>query len=260
MRLKQQKSSGITVAFIRSLALICAAVGIIALSVLARGVLGLHAGTSEQEMTALFTNEQSRNYIIVYFICLGVQACAVPLFGLLLVEGSLHTKDFSKYLMRTLVIALICEIPFDLATQGVWLDLTSLNPVFGTFFTLLMLMFFLRYPDNSFGSVLLRILITAAVVLWTTSIININEGACLVLITSALWNFREKPVLRLIVGSVACVACWLLFGLFYYAAAPLAVILIHFYTGEKGPDFKAARLVAYPAILLLAAMAVTLAF
>ena len=258
MRLKQN-NSGVTVSHIRTWALVCLTVGLVGYCVVLRGILGVREDTTMDTMMKLFSQEQTRNFLVAVLICQGVYACAVPLFSLLLVEGSFYTRNFSEYLIRTLAVAVVAEVPFDLATKGVWLDLTTLNPAFGTFFALVMLMFFQRYRDNSAGSIILRCIVTLAVILWTR-MLNVEEGACIVLITSVLWNFREKPITRLIVSILAGLLCWPLFGTFYYVATPLAMILIHFYNHEKGPDFKVGRLVAYPAILALLALGCTIAF
>ncbi len=251
MRLKEQKNSGVTIGHLRTWALVCATVGIVGMVIILRGVLGVDAGTTDAKMLELFDNDQTRNLMVAALICQGVNACATVLFSLLLVEGSLHTRDFTKYLMRVGAVALVSEVLFDFATESVFLNLTTLNPVFGGLFSLVMLMFFMRYPDNSAGNIILRGVITLAVLLWTR-ILHIDEGACVVLMVSVLWNFREKPALRLIFGIVAGLLCWPLFGAFYYVATPLAMILVHFYNGEKGSDFGWGRLVAYPALLLAA--------
>lgn len=258
MRLKQN-NSGVTIAHIRTWALVCLTVGLAGYCVVLRGILGIREDTSLETITALFSKEQSRNFLVAALICQGVYSCAVPLFALLLSEGALYTRDFSKYLIRVLLVALVAEIPFDLATQGKWLDTTTLNPAFGTAFALVMLMFFRRYSDASTGSVILRVFITVAVVLWTL-LLNVEEGPAIILFTSVIWNFRGKPIVRLIFGVLVAAFCWWYFGLFYYAASPLAMVLVHFYNGEKGTDFKLGRVVAYPAILVALTVACAIAF
>ena len=249
MRLKQERSSGITTAHIRTWALVCIAVGMA--GVVLQNVLG--DVSTKAAAVATLTDEKTGILQGVALICIGVYSCAVPLFALLLVEGAIHTRDLSKYLIRVGAVALISEVPFDLATRGAVLDTTTLNPAFGAVLALVMLMFFQRYPDNSAGSVILRVIITVAMVFWSVYILPIEEGPCLVLITSALWNFRENPKLRLVAGIVVGAACGLI--KIFYVATPLAMLLVHFYNGEKGNDFKAGRLVAYPGILLLAVLA-----
>lgn len=256
MRLKE-RDSGITIAHIRTWAFVCLAVGIAGVAVIQRGIMGIGKVQSTAEMAALLEQDEFQHFAVISLICMGIYACAVPLFGLMLVEGSLHTRDFSKYLLRVAAVALLSEVPFDYATKGVWLDL-PLNPAFGLLAALVMLMFFRRYCDNSLGSIILRCIITVAVMAWTMFLLPIEEGPCIVLIVSVLWNLREKPVLRTIFGCVAGVAC--VFFSIFYVATPLAMIVVHFYNGEKGADFKWGRLAIYPGILLLTIVLYLLVF
>ena len=158
-------------------------------------------------------------------------------------------------------MAVVSEVPYDYATTGQLLDLSNLNPAFGTTIALIMLYFFLRYSDSTAGHYLLRSVITAAAILWAM-MFNIYQGQCIVLIAAVLWTFWNKPLWRSIMGSVACLVCAIAFPIlsplslpyFLYIVAPLSMILLYFYRGEKGSDFKWGRLIAYPAILLLAAL------
>ena len=252
MRLKEQ-SKGVSIANLRAWALVCVTLGAAAVTILLRGLLKVDMISPDMEQVmGLFSEDQTRTYVIVTLICLAVETCAVPLFAVMLVEGSYRTLDFSKYMIRTALVAVVSEIPYDYATQGRVLDLTNLNPAFGTAIALVMLYFFLRYSDRTVGHYILRSVITIAMILWTM-IFNVTQGPCIVLITAVLWTFWNKPLWRSIIGALACLVCAVLISPFYIAA-PLAMILIYFYRGEKGMDFKWGRLVAYPAILILVAV------
>lgn len=45
---------------------------------------------------------------------------AFPIYGFLLVQGAIHTKSKWKYLLRLVILAVISEVPFDLAIFGTW--------------------------------------------------------------------------------------------------------------------------------------------
>ena len=91
-------------------------------------------------------------------------------------------------------------------------------------------------------------LITAAAVVWSL-MLGIFDGAPLVLLTVVLYALRGKPTLRMILGCVTAFACSI-FSL-YYMLAPITMILLHFYNGEKGESNPWVDHLSYPVILLV---------
>ena len=47
---------------------------------------------------------------------------AFPIFAFMIVEGYFHTKNFKKYMIRLLILAIISEIPFNLMNSGSFVD------------------------------------------------------------------------------------------------------------------------------------------
>lgn len=69
----------------------------------------------------------------IYDTMRNIGRIAFPIYCFLIVEGFLHTKNVQKYAFRLGLFALISEIPFDLAFNDGWKDMSSNN----VYFTLL---------------------------------------------------------------------------------------------------------------------------
>lgn len=69
-----------------------------------------------------------------YMLLRGIGRMAFPIYCFLLAEGFYHTKNKAKYALRLFVFALISEVPFDMAFQMNFFDISYNN----VFFTLLM--------------------------------------------------------------------------------------------------------------------------
>lgn len=68
-----------------------------------------------------------------------VSWCAVPIYAWLLAEGFIWTANRWRYLLRLVILALVCEVPYDLVTFRRPVDWASQNPVFGLSLALLVL-------------------------------------------------------------------------------------------------------------------------
>lgn len=75
----------------------------------------------------------------VLVICEVVSWTAVPLYSWLLVQGYRHTHSVVQYGLRLLALAVISEVPYDMATSGKVWDMNSQNPVFALVFALIVI-------------------------------------------------------------------------------------------------------------------------
>lgn len=187
----------------------------------------------------------------VALVLQAIYCCAAPIFAFLLVEGFQKTASRKQYILRVLALALISELPYNLAFGGRWIDLHSRNPVFGMVLAMVMLWFYCRYGEKSFKDITIQVAVTLAALLWCF-MLGIDEGAPLVLLTAVLWLTRGKATLQVLFGCVTAFACSLFSML--YMASPIAFLTIHFYNGEKGEGNRWVNYLAYPAILLIAGL------
>lgn len=255
-RLKTNQNKGLTAAGVRKFAIVFLLLGIVGKSLLQNRLLGMADG-SAQDLLTLMSMPNGMLYTSLALACQFLEACAVPLFCFLLVEGVVHTADLMKYLSRVLITACASEIPYNLAYGGKLLDLGSRNPAFGLALCLIMIHFYQRYSGRTASNMAIKLAVTAAAFIWC-SMLGIEHGSCCVLIVAVLWAFRSKPIYRNIAGCAATVVCTL-FSM-YYLAAPMSLLVIHFYNGEKGESSRVMDYAVYPVALAMIGVASMLLF
>lgn len=86
-------------------------------------------GISRDNMTAL----------TVAIMCELLSWVAIPWYAWLLVRGYRYTHNVWHYAFRLLMLAIICEVPYDKVTSGKFVDFSSQNPVFGLVVALVVL-------------------------------------------------------------------------------------------------------------------------
>lgn len=249
---QERERSGITRQALRLWGLLFVMAGILGRSILQNRLLNMGNINSQELLDAMIQSEQVMVYATLALIMQAVEACAIPIFAFLLVEGVQRTSNLDKYLVRVLGLAFVSELPYNLAMSGSLWDTTSRNPVFGLAFAMGMLYLFRLYGGDSIGKRLLRVVITAAAVLWPM-MLRIQDGACCVIMVAVLWLCRDKKQYRTFIGCAVGALCSLLS--FYYLAIPMAFLAIHFYRGDKGEENRLVNYLAYPVLLLAAALA-----
>ena len=167
---------------------------------------------------------------------------AFPIFGFLIVEGFLHTRNVKKYMGRLLLFALISEIPYDLVRYNT-----------------------LVYRDrqNIFFTLLLALICICAMHTFQE---RIEPTGAVLLAVGALAHYVVKPEYG--IGGIAMILCFYLFRtlkaeMFLSVAAiniccygniqqagVLALVPIWFYNGTRGPSAKYFFYLFYPVHLL----------
>lgn len=249
-RRKPQKGS--SAAALRKWAIIFLAVGIFGRSILQNAVIGIDKLTSEQLLDLMNTDPGIMGAVTASIFCRIMETCAVPLFTFLLIEGFQQTSSYEKYLLRVGGLALVTELPYNLAMGGGLLHLDSRNPVFAMLLCLIMLFFYQRYPRMNVPHILMKSLISLAAFLWCV-MLRVDHGTCIVIMAVILWSLRNKTNMRAISGFCASMVCSMLD--IYYIGACLAAILLHRYTEERGGQNRIFNYAVYPALLLMIGIA-----
>lgn len=242
------KSSGIGSNALHAWGMFFAAIGIAARSILQIRLLGMGQVSAQTLLEVLRTSDSAMFTATAALVMQALETCAVPIFAFLLTEGYQKTSDFWKYVLRVLALALVSELPYNLAMSGKILDTSSRNPVFALVVGLVMLYLYGRFAEKSVKNTLMKAVITIAALLWPM-MLGIQYGSCTVLLTAVMWVFRKKPLVRNIAAATASVVCTLFSP--FFLAAPMGCLAIHFYNGEKGEQNRLVNYLAYPVLLLV---------
>lgn len=173
---------------------------------------------------------------------------AMPIFSFCIAEGYIHTRDRKKYLLRMGIFALVSEVPFDLAFDGV-IGLVHQNIMVTFFLAILALMLFDMIRGEKPG-IAQNILSGMTVLMMAVAALLLNADYTLfgVLTVFLFYVLRSKhPLLRAGVGVGFLVA---LRSVGYNLAAGLSFIPIAMYNGKKGKGLKWLFYAFYPGHLL----------
>lgn len=218
------------------------------LSTVLQSLLGVGQGTNLQLLETIQADPNGMTLATIALVCQMLEMCAVPLFAFLFVEGAVHTKSFGRYLLRVIVLALVCEIPHNLLLYGTVLGPGELNPAFAAVFSLTMLFFFRTFPEKSASHIAIRVVAVLGTFLWS-NLLGVAFGGPCVLITAVFWLTKERRGMQLFFGTIICIACSVFSPL--YLSSALAIIVIFFYGGGRGKELRLLRYLGYPVTLLL---------
>lgn len=250
--LRRNRSRGITATALRVWGMLFIAAGAISRCVLQNTILGL-GSASAQEILALLNDSSANMALATAALALqAAECCAVPVFALLLVEGFSHTKNWKQYLLRVAVVAVISEVPYDLAMQGKLWDMSAQNPSIGLVLGMVVLYLYSRFSQPVASHKVLKVFISVAAILWA-EMLNIEHGTPLVLMVALFWLMRNRTSLRGLFGAAVALLCTVVSP--FYMAASMGCLPVHMYNGEQGESNKIVNYLAYPVILLAVVIA-----
>ena len=252
-RLGNSRPSGLHSGSLRTWAMLFAVAGIISRCVLQNTLLGV--GThSMQELVEMMQADQTAMIITTVSLVLqAMETVAVPIFVFLLFEGFQHTSDWQKYLARLAGLAVITEIPYDLAMNGKVLEFGSQNPVIGLVLCFALLLLFRRFA----GKKLICVAMALAGFVWAL-MLKVDHGIPMMLMICVMHLFRNKKMYMGFSGMAAAALCTGISP--FYLIAPMGFLAIHFYNGEKGEGNRVVNYLFYPVSLLAIALIAKFAF
>ena len=257
-RLRTGQPRGLSGTGLRRWGMLFLALGIFGRSILQNRFLGIAGMSTQQLLDAMSGSADVMTAVTVALILQFIECCATPIFCLLAAEGMAHTRDAQKYLLRVFGIAVISEIPYNFAMSGNLLDTASRNPVFGLALALLLLYLYGRFGDRKAVNVLYKLAFTVAALFWV-AVLKIDHGLPCLVLTLAFWVFRRRLTVRNLIAGAAAMLCSL-YSIFYMAA-PMGMILLHFYNGQREEqENKTVNYLFYPVVLAVIGLIGVLAF
>ena len=250
-QINRRKKRSVNGNALRTWALLFLAAGVVGRGLIQNHILGVGQLTTQQLLAVMSSSQQAMSLATCSLVLQALETCAVPLYAVMLVEGVQHTSGFPAYFKRILTLALACEIPYNLAMNGKLLAFSSRNPVFALVMCLVMLYMFSRFPEEKKINGVYKIVICFAAILWC-EMLKIEYGSATVLITAVMWAFRKNTLYRNFAGAAAAIVCTVMS--MYFLAAPMAFMIVHGYDGEKSTNSRTVNYLAYPVILMAAAI------
>jgi hypothetical protein len=254
-RLNKQQSSGWNGSVLRTWGMLFLTAGVIGRGLIQNHLLQIGGLSGQQLLELMEGSETAMMYASVSLVLQAIETCAVPIFAFLLTQGFQHTSNVWRYLLRVLGVAVLSEIPYNLAMSGTLLDWTSRNPAFALVLCLVLLYFYKLYADPTGKNRIFKCIATVACLLWTV-MLGIDYGPVLVLLVCVQWSFRKKPALRNLLGVLAAVACMVISP--FFLASPMGFLFVHMCNGEQGNTSRKVNYLSYP--LMLAGIALIAEF
>lgn len=252
-RLGNTKPSGLHAGNLRAWGMLFAIAGIVSRSILQNKMLGVGLRSMQELMELMQSDQTAMAIATVALILQAVETVAVPIFVFLLAEGFIHTSDWKKYFARVAGLAVLTEIPYDLAMNAKVLEFNSQNPVFGLVLCMVLLYLFERFS----GKKLICVIMALAGLAWAL-MLRVDHGIPMLLMVCVIRLFRNK---RMFMGFSGMAAAALCTGISpFYLAAPMGFLAIHFYNGEPGNSSRLVNYLFYPATLLLIGLVAKFAF
>ena len=221
--------------------------GMFSRSFLQNRVLQMGSLTGWQLLEVMSTSSGAVAAATVALVMQALETCAIPIFAFLLVDGYETCQNRRKMLLFLLIMALVSEIPYNVAMSGEVLYMKSRSPAVAMVIGMAVLYFLHRYSENSFKNVLVRIFVGIAAVLWAV-MLSVDHGVALLVVMMAMWALRKKKHLLALVGGAVAAACVLISP--FYLASAMGILPVYLCREEDPAETKIFPYLIYPVLLL----------
>ena len=242
-RLGNTRPSGLHTGSLRAWGMLFVIAGIVSRGILQNRMLGVGLHSMQELMEMMQSSNTAMIIATIALILQAMETVAVPIFVFLLFEGFQHTSDWKKYVARVVGLAVLTEIPYDLAMNDKVVEFGSQNPVIGLVLCLALLYLFKRFE----GKKLVCVVMALAGVLWAV-MLKIDHGVPMMLMLCVMQVFRNKRMFMGFSGVAVAAMCMAISP--FYIVAPMGFLAIHFYNGEKGEGSRIVNYLFYPVALL----------
>ena len=187
---------------------------------------------------------------------------AIPIYAWLLVQGFRETHSRVAYGLQLFILAVVCEVPYDLCTSHKAFDFGSQNPVFGLFiaFVVLAVLDWVAARYQKSMKIVLSVGLVLIGLLWDL-LLRVGLRQHMMSVGSVTLGFvLIFTLMRQHENSMMFTAG--LFGAVMMIMPGIGVAFVHYYNGELGYKrqwTKWAFYAAYPVILIFCAIGATLA-
>lgn len=198
--------------------------------------------------TAAITLYPADDISTMRMILLLTSYVALPIFAFLTLEGVFHTSSCRKYVLTTLIAAVIAEPFYDYVRTGQWFVFDgegAQNVLFSIAITQVMVYFLKRTEQGKMWGVVVKVMMIVAGLFWT-SLARSQYGTALIFFAAICYLCREKKFLR---GALIVTL-----SVYTYYTPVLAIFFINRYDGERGRYNKYLFYVLYPAMWILIAV------
>lgn len=248
-----RQTGGLHTGSLRAWGMLFAISGIISRGIMQQRLLGVGSSSMQDLLEMMQTSETAMAIATISLILQAVETVAVPIFVFLLAEGFIHTSDWKKYFLRVAGLALLTEIPYDLAMNAKILEFGTQNPVIGLVLCMVLLYLFRRFT----GKKLVCVIMALAGIVWAL-MLRVDHGVPMILMICVIHLFRNKRMFMGFSGMAAAALCTVISP--FYLVAPMGFLAIHFYNGEQGNTSRLVNYLFYPVSLLAIAIVAKFVF